>query len=122
MESMETPNEIIDRVFERFAEADNRQTKWTNLDTNMELLTWLDDDQLVREARMSYDRLVNSGTPQCKYDHKGGECFVPIIMKATAYIMESYERIPKLTDKARYIAQYFISLVAIKEIFSVSES
>ncbi len=108
---------VINRVYDRFAEADKQQTKWTNLDTNMENLSYLDDYQLVIEAGTSVEKLCKLGEPRCKYDHKGGACFVPTIIEAVNAIIDTYEGDPYIDDKRRYVLQYFVSLAAIGEIY-----
>lgn len=119
MGKLETPEETIDKVFQKFAEADDRQTKWTNLDTNMENLEWLDDEQLVKEATVAFGTLIK-GKPRCNYDHKDGDCFVPTILSAVSYIIEDYDfnKIADLPNERQYVLRYFLSLEAIGEIFS----
>jgi hypothetical protein len=117
MEREQPPDIVIERVFKRFEEADRNQTKWTTLDTNMEYLAWLDDDQVVREAELVLDD-HKKGDPRCKIDHKKSECFVPSIIKAIGYLIVEYKIGGKLDKKDRYILEYYISLSQIGEIFT----
>jgi len=117
MKKEESPESLIEKVFKRFEEADGHQTKWTNLDTNMEYLSYLDDQQLVKEADYVLEDHMK-GEPRCKIDHETSECFVPTIIKAVTYITFDYKIGGILLKKDRYILEYYISLSSVGEIFS----
>lgn len=114
----ESSEDIIYRVFRRFEQIDNQQTKWTALDTNMSMLAWLDDDQLIREAEIIYDE-HRAGKPRCKMDHSDDRCFAPTIVQATGFIIDGHKASGKLHKDDRYVLEYYISLAKIGEVFSV---
>lgn len=117
MKQEESPERLIERVYKRFEEADGHQTKWTNLDTNMEYLAWLDDEQLVKEAGYVLEGHMKV-EPRCKIDHNQEDCFVPTIIKAATYIIFDYQIGGKLLSKDRYVLEYYISLSSVGEIFN----
>jgi hypothetical protein len=116
MKKEESPESLIAKVFKRFEEADSHQTKWTDLDTNMEYLSYLDDEQLVKETGYVLDDHLK-GEPRCKIDHDQEDCFVPTIIKAVTYIAFDYQIGGKLLPKDRYILEYYISLSGVGEIY-----
>jgi hypothetical protein len=114
---IQSPEQLIQKVFKRFQEADGNQTKWTNVDTNMECLAYLDDEQLVREADYVLEEHLKN-EPRCKIDHTKEECFVPTIVKVVNYLISDYRIGGLLFENDRYILEYYISLSSVGEIFN----
>jgi hypothetical protein len=114
----ETPDDTIDRVFKRFEQVDDEQSKWTALDDNMSVLAYLDDDQIVREAESQFTDHVR-GKIRCKMEHGDDRCFAPTIVKATGFIIADYNDLGNLHANRRYVLEYYLSLSKIGEIFLV---
>jgi hypothetical protein len=121
MDETEESEYIVDRVFRRFAEIDDKQTKWTMLDTNMSMLEWLDDAQLVRESEVVLLE-HRAGKPRCKMNHSEERCFAPTIVDAAEHIIGWYKKGGKLSKDNRYVLEYYIALDNIGEIFSEVET
>jgi len=112
----ESAEDTIERVFRRFEQVDDQQTKWTSLDTNMSFLAWLDDDQIVRESEAVHKE-HQAGKPRCKMEHPDERCFAPTIVKAVGHIIDGHKASGKLSKENRYVLEYYISLAKIGEVF-----
>ncbi len=98
----------ISHLFSRFMESELKG--WTDLDNFLELLSYLDDDQLYREAEVLYSFHKNQNMG-CPYVHEeGSTCFVPKILEAVEAITELYQEVGNLLPKHRYILEYYLGL------------
>jgi len=83
---------------------------WDRLDNHLEMLEWLDDLQLYREAEVLYSYHRNK-TMGCGKTHKPGVgCTVKFIMEAVDSIIQLYEETDNLHPKNKYILSYYIAL------------
>lgn len=95
-------------LVQKFMESESKG--WCDIDNYMELLGFLDDDQLYREAEVlySYHRNQKMG---CPYPHsEGSTCFVPGILEAVEAITELYQEVGNLLPKHRYVLEYYLGL------------
>lgn len=83
---------------------------WSDLDNYLELLEFLDDDQLYRESEVLYSFHKNENIG-CPYPHKlGTSCFVKNVLEAVEAIIELYHETNYLHPRNRYILANYISL------------
>lgn len=101
--------DTVTKVYRRFYESDLADAEWTDIDEQMTMLEWLDDNQLATESRVKFNEHVN-GKPRCMQDHTGSECFVPTIIEATSAILDLYESTSNLHEKNRFILRYYLAL------------
>ena len=104
---------IVNSVYEKFYS--NEKESWTEIDESMYYLDNLDDDQLHREADVLLYKHT-TGKPRSKVPHPGQESFIPTIIKAVSFILEDYKETNKLTDRSRYVLQYYLALDSVKMI------
>jgi hypothetical protein len=98
----------ISYLYARFMESELKG--WCEIDNYLELLEFLDDDQLYRETEIlySYHRNKNMG---CPYVHtEDMRCFVPIILEAVEAITDLYKETNNLHPKNRYIISNYLAL------------
>lgn len=100
----------VAQVFRRFVNSEDRP--WDDLDEQLNMLDWLDDDQLHREADVVFEQHKNKNT-RCSVPHKNDECFVPTIIEAVNAILELYKETGQMHKNNRYILQYYIGLTHI---------
>ncbi len=83
---------------------------WAALDDHLEVLEWLDDDQLYREAEVLYSVHKNKKMG-CPYKHTEGTiCFAINILEAVEAITELYQETGSLHPRNRYVLSYYIAL------------
>lgn len=87
----------------------NESEEWTSLDELLELLSFLDDDQLHREADVILFR-HSLGQTRCPIDHPINECNVPKIVAGVGFILEFYQETGKMSKSNRYILEYYLAL------------
>lgn len=119
---MMSPEQIknITYLYDRFLESEKKG--WTNLDNNLEILQWLDDSELYREAEVlySYHRNKKMG---CPYDHKNDTvCFVVRILEAVEAITDLYKETGNLHPKNRYLLSNYLALCEDGQIVELSDS
>jgi hypothetical protein len=100
-------NKEISIVYDRFLESEDRG--WDDIDTYMELLEYLENDQLHREADVLYTK-HSLGKVRCMEDHAEEKCVVPHILSAVSSILDTFKDTGKLSKKKRYILQYYLAL------------
>lgn len=106
---------IVRQVFDRLSQSE--EETWTDIDTYLEMVQFLDDDQLMREAEVQF--LAHKGQVlRCKIEHKHSECFAPKFPLAAGVIIDDYIKRGKLAKNARYIIEYYLTLSYLKVIFS----
>jgi hypothetical protein len=82
---------------------------WDGLDDCMDCLEYLDDDQLHREADVIYEQHAKKQV-KCQQDHPIDHCFIPMLVDASAAILELYKETGSLHPKNRYILQYYLAM------------
>jgi hypothetical protein len=89
---------------------DSELNGWTNLDNFLELLEYLDDDQLYRECEVLYSHHKRK-TMGCPYEHtKDSVCFVKGILEAVEAITDLYQETGNLHPNNRYVLAYYLAL------------
>lgn len=106
-----TPDQIktVTEVYRKFADSDNDETEWTNIDEHMSSLEWLGDNQLTIEAEVKYNE-QKKGTPRCPANHSHEHCFIPVVIDAVTAILDLYKETKQLHPKNKYILQYYLAL------------
>ena len=116
---MMTPTQAknITYLYDRFIESDAKG--WNALDDYMELLGFLDNDQLYREAEVLYSHQKNKKMG-CPYLHSEGTvCFVVRILEAVEAITDLYKETGSLHPKNRYILENYLALCQDQQIISL---
>lgn len=105
---MMTPEQVknVTHVYNKFMNSEKRG--WDELDNCLELLEFIDDDQLHREASVMYDKHRHGAS--CHVDHPESDCFVPHIIEAISAILELYMDTGNMHKNNRYILQYYLAL------------
>lgn len=87
----------------------NESRGWDGLDDVMDLLDYLDDDQLHREVDVIWSQ-HSTGQVKCQQDHAKEKCFIPLLFDAVGSIIELYKETNNLHEKNRYILQYYLAM------------
>jgi hypothetical protein len=84
---------------------------WSAVDDYLELVDFLDDDQLYRESDVLFSYHKNR-IMGCPYEHtEGSVCFVQNIMEGVEAILDLYLETGNLHPKNRYILCNYLALV-----------
>ena len=104
----------INRDYRHLLKHENRG--WDGLDDYIGYLEYLDDDQLHREADVifAFHSKVNV---KCTQDHPKEQCFIPILVEAAGAILEYYKDVGKLSERHKYILQYYLSMEQARAYF-----
>jgi hypothetical protein len=105
--------QTVTQVYRKFYDSDSIDEGWTEIDEQMSMLEWLDDNQLVVEAAVLI-QLQTQGQPRCDQNHPISECFVPTIIEAVGYILDLFGKSGNLHAKNKFILQYYLALSQIK--------
>lgn len=105
---------VLRRVLAQF-KINDEILEWTEFDTNMELLTWLTDDELCREAAIKFETHMRRDA-RCTKNHPRDQCFIPIILDAVAIILDHHEEAGNLIKHTRYMLEFYLSLTQTGEI------
>lgn len=108
-------SKMVSLVYRQFASSE--ELGWGELDENLCLLEYLDDDQLHREADVLLSK-HQQGKPECRVKHEISACFVPKIIEAVSVILELYKETGNLHKNNRYVLQYYLALSQINHIVS----
>jgi hypothetical protein len=81
---------------------------WTDVDTLIEQLSWIDDDQLHREADVIYE-IHKKGNVKCLSEHPKEQCVVPKMVEAVGAILDLYRETGQLHINNKYILQYYLA-------------
>lgn len=100
---------IIDKVYKKFVESDSIDIQWTDIDEQISILEWLDDRQLMIEAKVKLHE-QSGGQPRCNQDHPINDCFIPIAIEAVKFIVDSYAKTKTLNSNDRFVIKYYLSL------------
>lgn len=114
---MMTPDQVktITAVLRKLSEYDTREMKWTDIDEAISMLSWISDEQLLKEAETQFT-IHNTGSAKCSNTNPNHECFVPIILDAVQAIIDLNKTTKQLHCKNRYILEYYLALSCIDEI------
>lgn len=82
---------------------------WTKLDDDMAHLSYLDDDELVREAEVAFCH-HDGKNPRCPKDHDIRECFIPTLIDAVTAILDLYRETENLHVNNRYVIECYLAI------------
>ena len=109
----------ITHIYTKLMEAELKG--WTNLDNFLELLEFLDDDEIYREAEALYS-VHKTKKMGCPYIHKEGTvCFVVGILEAVEAITDLYQETGNLHPKNRYLLCNYLALCQDGQIVELAE-
>lgn len=104
-------------LYGAFLEAEKKG--WSKIDDYLEILEYLDDDQLHRECEALYS-IHRTKKMGCPYEHKDGiVCFVIRILEAVEAITDLYKETSSLHIKNRYILCHYLALCQDGQIVSL---
>lgn len=119
--NMMSPEQIknITHIYSTLMDAEKKG--WTNLDDYMELLEFLDDDQLHRECDVLYSihKTKKMGCPSGHED--GSKCFVVDFLEAIEAITDLYKETGNLHIKNRYLLCNYLTLCQDGQIVELAE-
>lgn len=94
----------INDVYHRLMEKES--IEWDELDTYLEILDYLSDDELYRECE------VFSANKEiiCNNCSSKERCSIPMIVRASRSIILDYMDSNTLSPKNKYILQYYLAL------------
>lgn len=95
-------------VFRRLM-AGEESRGWTDMDTQLCNLEWLDDDQLLREAEVAYCHHAGKN-PRCQKEHAISECFIPNLVDAASSVLDLYRETGNLHVRNRYILACYLAI------------
>ncbi len=88
---------------------------WSTLDDHMEMLDYLDDDQLHREASVLLKKHKEDRF-RPELDVPNPDLLVPMIVESVATILGLYNSTGVLDEKCRYILQQYLALTQAKKL------
>lgn len=95
---------------------------WDGIDEYLEMLEYLDDDQLHREADVLFSAHKNKPMG-CPYPHKDPtNCFVKRVIEAAEAILELYKETGQMHKNNRYILQNYLALAQSEQIVELVDS
>ncbi len=103
----EEQRKIVVLVYTHLLDKEDRG--WDGLDDCMDLLEYLDNDQLHREADVVHS-VHSRGAVRCQQDHAKEKCFIPLLVESVGAILELYKETGSLHEKNRYILQYYLAM------------
>lgn len=104
-------------LYDRFMESEKKG--WTNLDDYLEILEWLDDQEIYRECDALYSIHKNKKMG-CPYEHTNDTiCFVVRILEAVEAITDLYRETENLHPRNRYILAHYLALCQDGQIVSL---
>jgi len=97
----------------------NEFREWNDIDEYLEILEYLDDDQLHREADVLFSTHKNKQMG-CPHKHKDSNpCFVKYILEAVEAILDLYKETGQMHKNNRYILQNYLALTQDKQIIEL---
>ena len=110
-------SDIVKLVYRRFM--DNETETWTDLDSNLELFSYLSDEELIQEAKVKFFH-HSQGTFRCMTEHPQEVCFSPFILQAVESILNLHDETRTVIHPNNlYLLSYYLVLSEMKMIFSV---
>lgn len=106
MTAKETQNVL--KVYNKFLSLETEE--WGSVDEYLEMLDYLEDKQLYKEARAMH-MSQEKKSMGCTIKHKNTDCFVPHILSAVDSILNNYKSRKIVSKKGKYILQYYLALV-----------
>ena len=107
-------------VYSRFMDNEDGHT-WTGLDDSLELLDWMSNLELAREASVEAEK-HSRGVFRCTNDHDQQFCFAPFVLESVGAILDLYEKTGDLHEKNRYILSYYLAMSSMRMIYSTDVS
>lgn len=107
---MLTPEETknIKIIYSNFLDGEDKG--WGAIDDALEMIEWLNDEQVVIEAETIYEYQKDKKMG-CPYKHaENKKCLVHDIIDAVKSILNLYKETKYLHEKNRYIISYYIAL------------
>jgi len=117
---MLNPTEIKNIVFVYDQLMKSEVTGWAIVDDLLELIEWLDDNQLYRECEIlfSHQKKLKMGSPF--QDDPKCTIFVNHLLEAVTSILGLYEETNDLHPKNRYIISYYLALCQSGQICEIN--
>lgn len=108
--TMMTSDEVrnVGSVYRRLMDGEEGRG-WTSIDDCMERLSYINDDQLTREAEVAYCHHVGKN-PRCPSKHEISQCFIPSLVEAVNSILNLHRESKDLHPKNRYILEFYLTL------------
>lgn len=97
----------VSEVFNHLLESEKRG--WDELDDYIQMLEFLDNDQLHREADVIFEKHSRSDV-RCIQNHSKEKCFIPVLVEAVGAILEVYKENGHLHERNKYILQYYLAM------------
>lgn len=97
---------IVEQVYQKIVASETEE--WSDVDDYLDMLGYLDDDQLGREASVLY-HYQGKKNISCEAGKNCKNCFMPELVKASGEIISSYEIYGDLDEKGRYVLEYYLS-------------
>lgn len=94
---------------------------WAEIDDALELVEYLDDDQLYRECDVLYV-YQQSKTIVSVYEDTRATNFVKNILDASEAILNLYDETGNMHPKNRYILSYYLALCQVGQIVELVKS
>src|ERR1041385_1795790 len=96
----------------------SEEEDWSDIDDNLELCSYLNDQELVQEIRIKIEK-HSKGIFRCVEEHPNSLCFAPLVLESAIAINELYEKTGELHIKNRYILMYYLALSEMKLFYTV---
>lgn len=106
---MMTPDQVknVTLVYSELMRRESGNT-WDNIDDLLDLLEYLEDDQLFREASV-IEEIHKRGSVKCEVEHPIESCFMPKLVDAAGAILSLYRENRELHKNNRYILMYYLA-------------
>lgn len=115
--NMMTPEEVKVVVFVYQNFMVNEDSRWSEIDDNLEMFEWLSNKEIITECEIKL-KMHLRGTFRCTQDHEQEHCMSPMILDAVESIVKLYKETKNLHDKNKYILIYYLVLSEMKIIYS----
>ena len=108
-------SEIVKLVYNRFIESED-EIAWTDLDSNLELMGYLTDRELMKETQIKIFE-HSKGIFRCGQSHSQENCMAPLILESAIAISDLYEKTKQLHGKNRYVLEYYLAMSEMNLIY-----
>lgn len=109
----------VAHVYKKLIEMEGQD--WSNLDSHMEMLEYLDDNQLYREVCVLLQKHKEANY-RPELDVPNPDLLVPMIVESVATILDIYESTNILDEKCKYILQQYLALDQVRKLKFIARS
>jgi hypothetical protein len=106
--------EVVRMVYNRFIASE--EETWTELDDNIEFISYLNNSELVKEVTIKYFE-HSRGIFRCNQNHEQRYCFAPYVLEAVDAIITLYEKTSELHPKNAYILSYYMAMSELRILY-----